>query len=149
MAAARGTRTARVQQAAALLAGFCIVALPIVFFNYRDYGLLSVSTSQQLGFSMLLGTNQAAQGMWNQEDEDLADRLAAERGWDRRIETWSQRDQLMRDVALGRIRQAPGTFVNRSDISPPVQLSATPSVYPPTVSFSATISSMLRARSGA
>src|SRR5690606_24144952 len=51
-----------------VVAAFVVLMLPVVAFNLRVHGDLSVSTSAYGGWSLYVGANREHGGMWNAED---------------------------------------------------------------------------------
>jgi len=85
---------------AALIGGlFVVLLLPVVAFNLRAYGDVSLSTSAYGGWSMYVGANREHGGQWNAED---AARLAGFPG-----ATWWERSEHAGGLALDRIREDP------------------------------------------
>jgi hypothetical protein len=85
---------------AALIGGlFVVLLLPVVAFNLRAYGDVSVSTSAYGGWSLYVGANREHGGQWNPED---AARLAGFPG-----DTWWERSEYAGGLALDRLREDP------------------------------------------
>lgn len=101
--------------------GFSLVVAPIVYLNYRDYGLISPSVSQQSGVSLMAGTNFDSGGTWNKNDADLMAHIAQERGWVRR-EDFVKLDQEFRRIAINRILQNPLAFAKLALFRKPYNL---------------------------
>ncbi|HEY9721063.1 MAG TPA: glycosyltransferase family 39 protein [Oscillatoriaceae cyanobacterium] len=59
----------------AFVAAFVLVLAPVALYNHRVSGHWSLSTSNYGGWSLLVGTNQAHNGMWNVDDVALTARF--------------------------------------------------------------------------
>ena len=58
----------RIGNTVLLAAGFIILILPIILLNLSTIGVASPSPSQRIGWSMMVGTNIASHGLYNEED---------------------------------------------------------------------------------
>jgi len=78
---------------------FLVLLLPVVSFNLRAHGDLSISTSAYGGWSLYVGANPEHGGAWNAED---AGRLAGFPG-----SSWWERSEYAGSLALNRVLQDP------------------------------------------
>lgn len=115
------TRAERITALGGVVLGFVLLVAPIVYLNYRDYGILSPSVSQQSGVNLMAGTNFDSGGVWNQGDADLMARIAQERGWVRR-EDFDKLDKEFRRIAIQRIIQNPLAFAKLALFRKPYNL---------------------------
>lgn len=76
-------RRARAVVLAALAISFVVVTAPVAARNVAEHGDLSVSTSSYGGWSLLMGTNQSANGRYNRADADLVDGLPGATLWEK------------------------------------------------------------------
>ena len=93
----------------ALVAGFLLPVLPLVYLNYLAIGFPSPTASQIGGWSLFVGANSASLGRWNKQDEVLIDGLVAARVPSRE-HPFVVRDRIAREMALQRIREHPGAY---------------------------------------
>jgi 4-amino-4-deoxy-L-arabinose transferase-like glycosyltransferase len=90
----------RALQRAGLIGGLLVVLLlPVVAYNLRVHGDLSLSTSAYAGWSLYVGANREHGGQWNAED---AARLAGFPG-----DTWWDRSEYAGSLALDRVMESP------------------------------------------
>ncbi len=66
-----------------VVAAFVVLMLPVVAFNLRAHGDLSVSTSAYGGWSLYVGANREHGGMWNAEDAARLATFPGDTWWDR------------------------------------------------------------------
>lgn len=69
--------------AAVTVAAFVVAMLPVISYNLRAHGDLSVSTSAYAGWSVFVGANQASDGRWNPDDAALFANFPREDVWDK------------------------------------------------------------------
>ena len=90
----------RTLRRAALIGGLLVVfLLPVVAYNLRVHGDLSLSTSAYGGWSLYVGANRESGGQWNAAD---AARLAEFPG-----DTWWDRSRFAGSLALDRVLEDP------------------------------------------
>lgn len=69
--------------AAVTVAAFVVAMLPVISYNLRAHGDLSVSTSAYAGWSVFVGANQANDGRWNADDAALLANFPGADVWDK------------------------------------------------------------------
>ena len=79
---------------------FAVLLVPVIAYNLRTYGDLSISTSAYGGWSMYVGANREHGGQWNVED---AARLAGFPG-----DSWWERSDHAGGLVLERVMEDPG-----------------------------------------
>lgn len=88
--------------AAALVLIFGVVLIPVIAHNWTEHGVLSVETSSDAGFRLMVGTNQEADGRFNQADADLLQTLPGD--------TLRERSDAAGRLGIERIAEDPGAF---------------------------------------
>lgn len=78
---------------------FMALLLPVIAYNVRAYGDLSVATSAYGGWSLYVGANREAGGQWNAAD---AARLAGFPG-----DSWWERSEYAGTLVIGRVMEDP------------------------------------------
>ena len=86
-------------RAAVIGAIFIVLAVPVIAYNLRTYGDLSISTSAYGGWSMYVGANREHGGQWNAED---AARLAGFPG-----DSWWERSDHAGSLVVERVMEDP------------------------------------------
>jgi len=98
-----------------LLVGFVTICLPIIFFNWSEYKIISISPSQNAGNSLVIGTNFASKGHYyenfNKEiDEELTQLITQNKISDSR--DMINRSRAAKSLALKRILSDPFRFID-------------------------------------
>jgi hypothetical protein len=89
--------------AAALVLAFGAVLAPVIADNWARHGVPSVETSSDAGFRLLVGTNQEADGRFNEADAELLQTLPGD--------TLRERSDAAGRLGIDRIADDPGGFV--------------------------------------
>jgi hypothetical protein len=87
---------------ATLVLAFGVVLAPVIAHNWAEHGVLSMETSSDAGFRLLVGTNQEAAGRFNQADADLLQTLPGD--------TLRERSDAAGRLGIERIARDPGGF---------------------------------------
>jgi hypothetical protein len=87
---------------AAIVLAFGVVLAPVIAHNWTEHGVLSMETSSDAGFRLLVGTNQAADGRFNEADADLLQTLPGD--------TLRERSDAAGRLGIERIVGDPGGF---------------------------------------
>jgi 4-amino-4-deoxy-L-arabinose transferase-like glycosyltransferase len=103
----RGRWPRRVAMTALLTTGFLAAVTPIIVLNQRTLGVPSPLSSQQGGWSLLVGTNTESHGQYNLEDSRLLNEEMARRQPRPDENPAIFQDRVARDLALERIRTRP------------------------------------------
>jgi hypothetical protein len=99
-----GWRPRRAAARGAVLVGvFVLLLVPVIEFNLRAHGALSISTSSYGGWSMYVGLNAEAGGQWNPTDAAALATFPGDTWWDRSAHAGS--------LAIDRALEDPGRTI--------------------------------------
>jgi hypothetical protein len=97
----------RIRPAIIGFVGFAIMLMPIIFLNYRDFGIISIIPSQCSGNNLMFGTNLASHGNYYEPDCELVESEAARRGCPPNMNPCLFRNQIAREISISRLKDRP------------------------------------------
>jgi hypothetical protein len=99
----------------AVVAGFAVLLGLLIYYNYRDLGIMSVTSNKRSGYNLLFGTNFISHGFYNEADIKLVGQEGLRRGippgknsyYARDRAAYLAYDRIARELAIARIKEHP------------------------------------------